>query len=70
MNTKTLIQKHALNPMIAKPKTKEEINKGLKVLAYRNKRLDFWRVKVGNGDYTTEVRVKASDDCFRKFGVK
>lgn len=50
------------------PKGYGSIEAGMKVIAYRNQRLDFWRKKLNARGYTEEVRESAERDVVSEFG--
>ncbi len=50
------------------PKGYGSIETGMKVTAYRNKRLDYWAKQIGNGGYTPEVFERAEVDVVAEWG--
>ncbi len=50
------------------PKGYGSIEAGMKVAAYRNKRLDYWAKQIGNGCYTEQVFVNAEADVVAEWG--
>jgi hypothetical protein len=50
------------------PKGYGSIESGLRVAAFRNKRLDHWAKEVGNGRYTEQVLANAQADVVAEFG--
>lgn len=50
------------------PKGYGSIETGMKVAAYRNKRLDYWAKALGNVGFTTEVFERAQADVVAEWG--
>ena len=45
----------------------KQYKNSLEIMEYRNKRLDYWANKIGEGLYTDQVFVNAEGDVNRKF---
>lgn len=52
------------------PKGYGSIEAGMKVVAYRNKRLDYWSKTLGNVGFTAEVFERAEADVIAEWGNK
>jgi len=50
------------------PKGYGSIETGMKVAAYRNKRLDYWAKALGNKGYTEQVFINAQKDVVAEWG--
>lgn len=50
------------------PKGYGSIETGLKVLAFRNRRLDYWAKNIGGGKFTAEVFEAAERDVIAEYG--
>lgn len=51
------------------PKGYGSIETGMKVAAFRSKRLDYWAKHVGNGKFTDEVFSLAEKDVVAEYGT-
>lgn len=50
------------------PKGYGSIEAGMKVAAYRSKRLDYWAKQIGNGKYTDQCFINAEADVVAEWG--
>jgi hypothetical protein len=66
-NTSASIMAHAAS-MRNPPKGYGSIEAGMKVAAYRSKRLKYWAAQIGNGKYTDQVFVNAEADVVAEWG--
>lgn len=50
------------------PKGYGSIEAGMKVAAYRSKRMKYWAKRIGNGKYTEQVFANTENDVIAEFG--